>query len=153
MWWLMTNKEFTVSRAEGHKNAMRTLVQSGFEPGLLAYADEKPVGWVAVAPRERYTRLNTAKKLFKVDNQPVWLISCFYIHRDYRRLGMMEKLIESACDFSRKKGANIIEAFPIDATEKINTLSLYTGRASVFRKMGFEVAVVREERPIMRKTL
>lgn len=47
-WFLMTNKEFTTSKKEGHKELMRTLVQSGVEPGIIAYADGKPAGWVAL---------------------------------------------------------------------------------------------------------
>ena len=38
-WFLMNNKEFTTARKEGHKELMRTLVQSGVEPGIIAYAD------------------------------------------------------------------------------------------------------------------
>lgn len=152
-WFLMTNKEFKESRKEGHKTLLRTLVDSGVEPGLLAYADGIPAGWVALAPRERYKRLATSKLLGAVDDQPVWVISCFFIHRNYRQLGMMEKLITAAIDYGRSKNVKILEAFPIDVNEKIHSGSLFTGKAAVFGKLGFEQVALREYRPILRKSL
>ena len=153
MWWRMTGKEFTTSGKEDHKNALRTIVQKGLEPGLLAYVDGVPAAWVALAPREAYLRLKTSRSLFAVDDQPVWVISCFFIHRNYRRLGLMGQLIEAACDFARGKGANLIEAFPLRVTEKTNSSSLYTGVESVFLEHGFAVAATRNNRLILRKKL
>jgi GNAT superfamily N-acetyltransferase len=154
MWFLMTNKEFTQSRKEGHKTALRTLVQQGAEPGLMAYADGIPAGWVALAPRENYQRLKTSEVLGPVDDQPVWVISCFYIHRDYRKSGLMEKLVSAALEFARSKNVKIVEAFPYDVKQKMGAVSIFSGVASVFSKLGFvEVARRSELRPIMRKTL
>jgi len=152
-WFLMNNKEFTTARKEGHKELMRTLVQSGVEPGIIAYADGKPAGWVALAPRENYKRLATSKLLGAVDDQPVWVISCFYIYRDYRHQGLMEKLITAAVEYAKGRGVKILEAFPVDAKEKISYLSLFTGKADVFYRLGFEQAALRESRPILRKYL
>ncbi len=152
-WFLMTNREFTTSRKEGHKELMRTLVHSGFVPGIIAYADGKPAGWVALAPRERYKRLATSKLLAAVDEQPVWVISCFYIFRDYRHQGLMEKLITAAVEYARGQGVKILEAFPVDAKEKMSSLSLFTGKADIFYRLGFEQAALRETRLILRKTL
>jgi GNAT superfamily N-acetyltransferase len=152
-WWLMTNKEFTTSRKEGHKELLRTRVQSGIEPGIIAYADGVPAGWVALAPRTEYKRLATSKLLAAVDDQPVWVISCFYIYRDYRHQGLMAKLITAAEEYAREKGVKILEAFPIEAKERISPLSIYTGIAAEFYKQGFEQAVKRESRLILRKAL
>jgi GNAT superfamily N-acetyltransferase len=152
-WFLMTNKEFTAAGKEGHKATMRTLVQSGIEPGLIAYADGVPAGWVALAPRESYKRLVTSKHLGPVDDQPVWVVSCFFIHRDYRRLGLMEKLLQAAIDYARAKKVKILEAFPLDVDNKINSVSLFTGKSSVFHKLGFKQVALRDYRPILRKKL
>jgi GNAT superfamily N-acetyltransferase len=32
----------------------------------------------------------------RVDDLPVWSISCFFVHRDYRRQGVMTQLIAAA---------------------------------------------------------
>jgi GNAT superfamily N-acetyltransferase len=152
-WYLMTNKEFNQSRKEGHKELMRTLVQSGVEPGIIAYADGTPAGWVALAPRENYKRLATSKLLGAVDEQPVWVVSCFYIYRDYRHMGLMEKLLAAAEDYARGKGVKVLEAFPIDVKEKMSPISMYTGKSEVFYRRGFELVAQREWRPILRKKL
>lgn len=152
-WFLMTNKEFNQSGKLGHKELLRTLVQQGVEPGIIAYADGVPAGWVALAPREQYKRLATSKHLGPVDDQPVWVISCFYIFRDYRHQGVMEKLIRAAEEYARSKGVKMLEAFPVDAPEKISPVSLYTGKADIFYKLGFEQVALRETRPILRKAL
>lgn len=153
MWYRFSHKEFASTHKEGHKEAMRTIVQSGFEPGVLAYGDGKPIGWVALAPREWYARLKTSRQLAAVDDQPVWSITCFFIHRDYRRSGLMEKLITAAVEHARSKGAKIIEAYPLDVEGKMSSTQLYTGKSSVFYKLGFEQVALREYRPIVRKSL
>ena len=54
-------------------------------PGLLAYVDGVPAGWVAVAPRDEYPRLDRSPKLRRLDDRPVWSITCFTIDRRHRR--------------------------------------------------------------------
>ena len=131
-----------------------TLVQSGVEPGLIAYADGVPAGWVTIAPRSEYVRLETSQILAPVDDQPVWSIPCFFINRNYRKIGMTDKLIAAAVDYARGKGAKILEAYPYEGTEKMTALTIFTGVASTFRRAGFvEVARRSEHRPILRLVL
>jgi GNAT superfamily N-acetyltransferase len=151
MWFLMTNKEFKESHKSGHFEAMRTLVHQGVEPGLIAYADGIPAGWVALAPRERYERLKTSNVLAPVDDLPVWSITCFFIHRNYRHAGLMEQLIKAGVDYAGLHGARIIEAYPYESDQKMSALTIYTGIASTFKKVGFkEVERRSANRPIMR---
>jgi GNAT superfamily N-acetyltransferase len=154
VWWRMNNKEFKNSGKEGHKTALRTLVHQGVEVGLMAYADGIPAGWVTLAPRNDFVRLETSNILAPVDDQPVWSLPCFFIHRNYRHIGMMGRLIDAAVEYARMHGAKILEAYPYEPQEKMSALTIYTGVASVFSKAGFvEVARRSEMRPIMRKTL
>ncbi|MEN6571174.1 MAG: GNAT family N-acetyltransferase [Anaerolineaceae bacterium] len=153
MWWRMSNKEFTTAKGEERHDAMRSVVQAGKEPGLIAYADGVPAGWAAVAPRADYPRLQTSKNLAPVDDQPVWSIPCFFIHRNYRRQHLMERLIEAACEYARDHGARILEAYPLDVEEKTRPSNVYTGVTVAFERAGFEVAARREYRPVMRKNL
>jgi len=152
-WFLMTNREFTEAKKDGHKELMRTLVHSGVEPGIIAYADGKPAGWVALAPRERYKRLSTSKQLGAVDDEPVWVVSCFFIHRDYRRQGLMGKLLNAAVEYARGVGVKTLEAFPLDVEGKMSSIQMYTGKSSVFYEQGFVEVARRDYRPILRKEL
>lgn len=154
MWWRTTNREFNTMSKEDHKNAIRTIVQAGAEPGLIAFTDGIPAGWVAVAPRADYPRLTTSKVLAPVDDLPVWSISCFFIHRKYRGQGLMKRLIDAAVNYAGLHGAEIIEAYPMDAREKMSTLSIYTGVVGAFQQAGFEeVARRSENHPVMRKKI
>jgi GNAT superfamily N-acetyltransferase len=152
-WFLMTNREFTGAKKEGHKELMRTIVHSGVEPGIIAYADGVPAGWVALAPRERYKRLATSKHLGAVDEKPVWVISCFFIHRIYRRQGLMEKLLAAAVAYAREMGVQTLEAFPLDVEGKMSSTQMYTGKSSVFYDLGFSEVARRDYRPILRLEL
>lgn len=149
----MTHREYNEAGKEGHKDLMRTLVHSGIEPGIIAYADGVPAGWIALAPRERYKRLATSKQLGAVDDKPVWVIPCFFIHRDYRRHGLMEKLLNAAVEYARSRGVQTLEAFPLDVEGKMSSIQMFTGKSSVFYKLGFKEVVRREKRPILRLDL
>ena len=152
-WFLMTNREFTEAKKEGHKQLMRDLVDTGVEPGIIAYADGVPAGWVALAPRERYKRLATSKQLGAVDDKAVWVIPCFFIHRDYRRQGLMGKLLTAAIDYAKSRGVKTLEAFPLDVEGKMSSIQMYTGKSSVFYELGFNEVARRDYRPILRLEL
>lgn len=152
-WFLMTNNEYKAAGKGGHREEMRTLVQAGAEPGVMAYADGVPAGWIALGPRERYRRLATSTHLAPVDDQPVWVVPCFFIHRDYRRMGLMEKLLEAAIAVATSKGVKTLEAFPVEVEQHISSSSLFPGKTEVFYRLGFHEVARRENRPILRKDL
>ena len=56
-------------------------------PGLLAYQDGQPVGWVAVAPRSEFTRVVRSRATPPVDDEPVWVIPCVTVRRTHRGQG------------------------------------------------------------------
>jgi len=152
MWWRLPRAEFTQKHYAGNKRAIKKIIITGQEPGILAYADGEPIGWCAIAPREVYPSLDRSKVLQRVDDQPVWSVTCFYIARHYRKYGMTGQLLEAAIQFARQHGAKIIEGYPIDAGgEKKSAPSIFTGLASTFERAGFvEVARRSPTRPIMR---
>jgi hypothetical protein len=52
-WWRQTAADFSHGIEEqgaGNRALMHEIVEAGNEPGLLAYRDGRPVGWVSVAP-------------------------------------------------------------------------------------------------------
>lgn len=154
MWYRLNNTEFKQAGKEGRREGLQALVQAGADPGLIAYVEGKPAGWVTIASREQYARLRTSRSRAAVDDAPVWSIPCFFVHRSYRRQGLMEVLIRAAVEYARSKGAAIIEAYPYDGQEKRDSASLFMGVGSVFRKLGFkEVARRVPDSPVMRLDL
>ncbi|MDD4904337.1 MAG: GNAT family N-acetyltransferase [Candidatus Bipolaricaulis sp.] len=140
MWWRQTASEFAAGKGDRNREALRTIVASGEPPGLLAYAGDEPVGWCAVAPRERYVRLARSRILKPIDEQPVWSIPCFFVARSYRRRGISARLLGAAVEFVRDRGGRIVEAYPIaPASDEYPAAYAYTGLLSTFLATGFEV--------------
>jgi len=152
MWWRQTRSEYDRLKGEGNRQAMRAIVASGEIPGLLAYADGRPVAWCSVAPRTAFPSLDRSRVLQRVDDQPVWSIVCFFMARGYRRQGLSLRLIQAAVEYARSQGARIVEAYPIEPKkDSAPDIYAFTGMASTFRKAGFvEVLRRSETRPIMR---
>ena len=151
MWPRLRRKEFDAHSGAENKEAMKGAVDSGEEPGLLAYSGEEPVGWVALAPRERLAHLERSRTLKRVDDRPVWSIVCFVVDKRVRGRGMMAKLLSAAVEHARRHGATIVEGYPVEPKGALSGYSGYTGIVSTFRKAGFlEVARRSERQPIMR---
>ena len=155
MWWRLSRAEFSQKAYAGNKRAIKKIIRAGAEPGLLAYADGEPIGWCAIAPREAYPSLDRSRVLKRVDDQPVWSVTCFYVARGYRRQGVMEQLLKAALEFARKRGARIVEGYPSDTGgEKKAATAVFTGLLPAFKVAGFhEVARRSLARPIMRYTI
>jgi GNAT superfamily N-acetyltransferase len=152
MWWKLKRSDFLKQRGEGNRRALKSIVDSGVVPGILAYAEGEPVGWCAVAPREAYPALERSRVLKRVDDKQVWSVVCFFVAKHFRGKGATLKLLEAALKYVREHGGKIVEGYPIEPKKgRISNASAYTGLASTFRKAGFvEVARRSENRPIMR---
>jgi GNAT superfamily N-acetyltransferase len=154
MWWRISGQQFFAQRGQQNKESFKQVVESGEVPGILGYADGEPVGWCAIAPRNAHMRLREERvRIFKkVDDQPVWTITCFFVARPFRHRGVMPRLLEGAIEYAASEGAKIIEGYPLDPQFKpVATNSAYTGILGVFQKAGFvEVLRRHEGRPIMR---
>jgi GNAT superfamily N-acetyltransferase len=122
---------------------------------VLAYSADEPVGWVAVAPREVYLRLEKSRVLARVDDLPVWSISCLFIAKPYRRRGVSVALIGAATEFARSHGARVVEAYPVvPYSDAMPAAFAWTGTESAYERAGFrEVARRSAARPMMRREL
>jgi GNAT superfamily N-acetyltransferase len=132
--------------------ALQALVAGEQEPGILAYSSTgRPVGWLALAPRELYPRLAHSPTLAPVDDTPVWSITCFFVEKKHRRKGITVELLKAAVEHVKKQGGKIVEGYPVDASKDQADTFIYTGTASAFKKAGFEeVARNSPTRPIFR---
>jgi GNAT superfamily N-acetyltransferase len=152
MSWLLTRKEFDANKGQGNKKKMKALVNKKAEPGIIAYMGNEPIGWCAVALREKYIRLENSKVLKRIDDQPVWSIPCFFIKKEFRRKGLSTKVLKGVVEYCKGKGAKIIEGYPVEPySDNIPAAFAWTGFPSSFTKAGFvEVERRSRTRPIMR---
>ncbi len=149
--WCMYWRDRGVGHGERSKRAMGKLVGAGREPGLLAYDDGAPVGWVAVAPREEYTAIVRSPQYRPRENgggAAVWAIVCFTIDRQARRRGVASELLDAAVAYAFSHGATSVEAYAHHSNP-----ADYMGHAELYRRAGFahvrdanKRAVVRIER-------
>ena len=152
MWWRIKRKEFESQQGDGNHQAMRSIIESGKVPGILAYKDGVPIAWCSVAPREDFPVLDRSPVLKRVDGKPVWSIVCFFIAKGYRHQGLSTKVLRAAVDYAVRNGARIVEGYPIEPKkDSAPDIYAFTGMLSTFQKAGF-VEIVRrsESRPIMR---
>jgi GNAT superfamily N-acetyltransferase len=153
MWWRITRAEWTRQKGEANRRAFHEYVTSGERPGLLAFAGRRPVGWIAVEPRERYPVLQRSRTVKPIDDEPVWSITCFFIRKGHRRRGVASALIRAAMDHVRARGGEIVEAYPIDPTtdNPLPDAFAWHGTMAMFSREGFiEVARRSPTRPIVR---
>jgi GNAT superfamily N-acetyltransferase len=155
MWWRLPRARYNASKGEGNRKAFRKIVLSGETSGIIAYRGTQPVGWCAVAPRDRFPALDRSRVLAPVDDKPVWSITCFFVAREHRGHGITAALIRAAVGFARRKGARIMEAYPVDpAGGRTADAFVYTGLVSTFTAAGFtEVARRSPKRAVYRMTL
>ena len=137
-----------------NRAAFKGVVERGPPPGLVAMDGDVAVGWCQATPRADVPHLETKRFLAGVAERAPWAISCFYVRRGFRRVGVTGALVEAAVDQARTAGASAIEAYPVDPKDPKATTNAFTGVASTFRRLGFhEVARTRYGRVVMRREL
>jgi GNAT superfamily N-acetyltransferase len=96
--------------------------------------------------------LDRAWRLKRVDDLPVWSLSCFYVRKGYRRQGVTSLLIAAALKAAKYAKAPAIEAYPLD--RNLTPSATSTGITSTFERAGFKTVACRvPPRPIMRYDL
>jgi GNAT superfamily N-acetyltransferase len=151
MYWRIGNAYRKRPRQE-NKEAFHNLVERGPAPGLLAFIDDIAVGWCQLTSRDALPWLDRTWRLKRIDDLPVWSISCLYVRKGYRRNGITSGLIAAALVAVKRAGAPALESYPLDAD--LTPSASGTGYVSTFERAGFKI-VARHvpPRPIMRHDL
>jgi GNAT superfamily N-acetyltransferase len=153
MFWRLPRSEWNAGKGAGNKKKMKSIVSAGREPGVIAYADGEPIGWCAIAPREQYSGLERSRVLARVDDEPVWSVTCLFVARAFRNRGVSVRLLKEAVRFARARGARIVEGYPVEPEGRTADAFAWTGLASAFLRAGFRETLRRSKtRPIMRTT-
>ncbi len=159
-YWVHPNTVVWGEGAKGGKNGankglFQRIVDQGPPPGLLAYHEGTPAGWCRIMPRASQPGLANIR-FFKMGLaiEGVWSIPCFVVRPKYRGRGLTSVLIKAAMRYARSQGARSIEAYPWDTNERKGAGTIFTGVASTFHRLGFEVVQRKvAHRPMMRLEL
>jgi GNAT superfamily N-acetyltransferase len=152
MSWRLRAADFEKQKGPGNKKAIHKLVENKEHIGIIAYQNKQPIGWCSFGPRENFIRLVKSKVLAPLDDERVWSISCFFIAKEYRKMGISTELLKAVIKFAKKKKVKILEGYPIvPYSNKIPAAFAWTGLPSTFINAGFSEAARRSKsRPIMR---
>ena len=89
-----------------------------------------------------------------IDDRPVWSIICFVVPSEYRNEGVAHELLAGAIAYARRRGADVLEAYPIDKDQPTAADASWFGSKRMFDVAGFrEVARRRPDRPVVRLVL
>jgi GNAT superfamily N-acetyltransferase len=154
-WWRLTSAAFERASREEREGMLRDETAASVPPGLVAYVDGEPAGWVRVGPRTGQPRLSRTRDFAGTpepwDAEDVWAVTCFAVRREHRGGGLMARLLDAAVAFAFEHGARAIDGYPYDtaaASQRAN--QLYRGVLGVFLAAGFhEVARPQPDRVIV----
>src|ERR1700747_779059 len=100
-----------------NRKEKKELVVAGRSHGILVYAEGQAVGWCQYGPREELPRIDPSRKYRKLspkDPQQLWRITCFVVHKNYRRRGVATAALQAALESLRRHGGGLVEAYPIN---------------------------------------
>ena len=136
------------------KQRMKRLAANDPPPGLIGYRGRSPVGWISLAPREEYLKLRNSPVMKPVDEKPVWSVICFVVPAEHRHQGVASAMLRGAIAYARRRGARILEAYPVDKAERGHDDWMWHGAKSMYDRAGFaEVARRKPHRPVVRLIL
>lgn len=148
MAWRTTSDEVRGIGKASRKPLMQSRVDHGTTIGLLGYLDGEPVAWVSIAPRDTYRDLGGPDAR---DGEAIWSLACMYIHRRLRGSGYGMQLIEAATAYAKKRGATVLEAYPVDPGSPSYR---FMGFVPAFEKLGFSKhGTAGSRRQVMRLSL
>ncbi len=155
MTWRLTSKEYEKYKGNGNKWKIHKLVRDEKPLGVIAFKNKIPIGWCSVSPRHTLVRLENSKLLKRIDDMPVWSITCLYVQKEFRRNNISSVLIKEAAHYAFNSGATIVEAYPVIPKKKsMPDVFAFTGIANAYFKAGFKTAhQPNENRLIMRKEI
>ncbi|MCU0506181.1 MAG: GNAT family N-acetyltransferase, partial [Chloroflexi bacterium] len=87
-YWRRPGTSWASHDAAANRDALRALAAADVPPGLLALRGGAAVGWVAVAPRSEYVRLERSRTIPHLPGDGVWAVTCFVVGREARRSGV-----------------------------------------------------------------
>jgi GNAT superfamily N-acetyltransferase len=118
---------------------LRDLTAQTPSPGLLAYREGEPVGWVGLGPRRAVPRLARSRVIPHVDDLAVWSVFCLVVRSGWRRQGVTQQLLAGAEAYAVVHGAPALESYPVDPVggRRVNSALAYVGTTGMFERAGY----------------
>ena len=148
MFWRKPGSGWSNADPAANRADLRALADAARAPGLVALRGDEAVGWVSVAPRPDYPRLERSRTIPQLPGDGVWAVVCFVVARTARRTGVAATLLDAAAAFAREHGAQVLEAYPVRTDgARMPSAAAYTGTLGMFERAGFTVVAQTSSRP------
>lgn len=131
--------ELATDDTGGREAHIRSLAGGDPAPGLVAYRDGQPVGWVGTGPRRTIPRLARSRVIPTVDELPVWSVFCLVVRTGFRRQGVTAQLLEGVERYAADHGAPALESYPVEPSpgRRVNSAFAYVGTTAMFERAGY----------------
>ncbi|MES2777372.1 MAG: GNAT family N-acetyltransferase [Bacteroidota bacterium] len=153
MYFRLSKSDFQAGKAdEGNKAAMKEIVWANQPTGILGIYEDQAIAWCAFAPREDFMKIENSRVHKRIDQEHVWSIPCFFIHKDFRRNDVSVELLKGVTRYAKENGIKIIEAYPaIPTQEKLPDTFAWIGLFKSFERAGFQIVDrTSKNRPMVR---
>ena len=148
-WCMVWRAGAKTTKGPDRKAAIRQYVCNDMPSGCSAIPKVSPLHG-ARSPRGQHTvTLAVRTTLENVLNK--WSLVCFFIRRELRGQGLTKQVIEAAVQHAEKRGATVVEAYPVDPGSPSYR---FMGYVQTFIAAGFrEVGRAGTRRHVMRREL
>jgi ribosomal protein S18 acetylase RimI-like enzyme len=136
---------------ERNRSCVSSMIEEGSMKGYLAYSDDKPVAWCNVNNRLNYQLLIKTYELIEPAHEKICSIVCFLVHPEYRRLGILQLLLDRIIVDYSSLDYDFIEAYPRSGS--LSEENLYRGPLDLLTRNGFERVKEFPEYNLVRKSL
>lgn len=153
MYFRLSKTDFTEGKQnDGNKESMKELVWAGRPTGIIGSYEDQPIAWCAFAPREDHMKLENSRVHKRIDNEDVWSLTCFFIDRNFRRMGVSVAMLKGVIEIARQQKIKIIEAYPtIPTKDQLPDSFAWIGLYKSFERAGFTIVDrTSKNRPMMR---
>lgn len=123
-------------RGDAAREEKQRLLEAGRAGGLLAYRDDKPVGWCAIDPRGEIPGHDCVGVDEDKPQASIPAIHCFYIHPDARGQGVATALLDGALAHLAASGSDVVEAYPSPPEQPL-AFGGFAGPYALFDRFGF----------------
>lgn len=153
-----TEGDFAAKGAAENRAARAERISSGNAHGLLAFVDDKVVGWCNAQPRSAFQNMRRYSVVIDDPAEPVGSIMCFLVAPGYRGKGIGTALLGAACDMFRRGNLRVAEGYPTtNHTKGPSEIPWaeknYKGSLNMYLKAGFTIHRQLERFAIVRRQL
>ena len=116
--FLTTGNRYRDSAERNRADLEAQVREAKVPPGLLAYRNGEPIGWLQLGPRTSYPRVTGQAALAKIvgdrdAGERVWRTTCFVVRAGHRKQGVAGALLAAGVEYAAEEAeAGVLERLP-----------------------------------------